>query len=43
MLLRIVLQHALSDVMKVKIFVHDITACLEGQNKELPGTAEKVL
>ena len=45
-LLRIVLQDALSEVMKVlklKVFVDDITAFLEGRNKELAGIAEKVL
>ena len=49
LLLRIVLQDASSEVMKVcpplklKVFVDDITAFMEGQYKELPGVAEKVL
>ena len=37
---------ALSEVMKVlklKVFVDDITAFMEGRNKELAGIAEKVL
>ena len=48
-LLRSVSQHALSEVMKVyppsklKVFVDDITAFMEGRNKELAGVAEKVL
>ena len=29
--------------MKLKVFVDDVTAFLEGRNKELPGIAEKVL
>ena len=43
------LQDALSEVvsvypsMKLKVFVDDITACLEGRNKELPKIVEKVL
>ena len=47
--LRVVLQDALSEVMKVyppmklQVFVDDITACLEGRNKELPKIAEKVV
>ena len=28
--------------MKLKVFVDDITACLQGRNEELPETAEKV-
>ena len=41
-------QDALSVVVKIyptkmlKVFVDDITACLEGRNKELPDIAEKV-
>ena len=44
-----VLQHALSEVMKVfpslelKVFVDDTTAFVKGQNKKLPGIAEKLL
>ena len=49
LLLRIVLQDATSEVAKVylpsrlKVFVDDTTAFMEGRNKELAGTAEKVL
>ena len=49
MLLRIVFQDALSEVMKVspplklKVFVDEITAFMEGRNRELPGIPEKVL
>ena len=49
LLLRIVLQDALGEVMKVcppmklKVFVDDIKAFLEGRDKELPGIGEKVL
>ena len=27
--------------MKLKVFVYDITSCLEGRNKELPEIAEE--
>ena len=43
------MQDALSEVMKVyarmklKIFVGDMRVFMQGQNKELPGSAEKVL
>ena len=49
LLLRIELQDALSDVVKVyppmefKVFVDNITACLEGRNKELSDISDKVL
>ena len=49
LILRMVLQDALSEVVKryppmnMKVFADDITACLEGRNKELPEIAEKVL
>ena len=49
MLLRVVLQDALSEVvkvylpMKLKVFVDDIPAFLEGRNKGLPDIAEKVV
>ena len=49
LVLRIVLQDALSGVMKVypplkpKGFVDDTTAFVGGQDKDLPGIAEKVL
>ena len=49
MLLRIVVQDALSEVAKVyqpttlKMFVDDITATMEGRNKELPCIADKIL
>ena len=49
LLLCIVLQNAPSEVMKVdpllklKVFVDDITAFMEGRNKKLSGIAEKVL
>ena len=39
------LQDALSVVyphMKLKVFVEDVTAFMEGRKRELPGTAEKV-
>ena len=48
LLLRIVLQDALSKMVKVfpplklKVFVEDITAFMEGRYNELAGTAEKV-
>ena len=44
-----VVQDAVNVVVKVypptklKVLVVDITACLEGRHKELPGIAEKVL
>ena len=47
--LRTVLQDALSEVKKVypplklRGFVDDVKAFMEGRNKELPGIAEKVL
>ena len=49
LLLRIVLQDALSEVMKVcpplklRVFVDDIGAFMKGRNKVLPGIAEEVL
>ena len=48
LLLRIMLQGASSEVTKVstlrlKVFVGDITACMEERTKELAGIAEKVL
>ena len=49
LLLRVVLQDALSEVMKVypplnlRVFVDDITAFMQGQHKDLPSLAEKVL
>ena len=49
LLLRIVLQDALSDVMKVypilklKVFVDDATAFMDGRNKELAGIAERIM
>ena len=47
--MRVVLQDALSEVMmvyplqKFKVFVDDITAFMEGRNKEKAGIAWKVL
>ena len=49
LLLDFVLQDAFSEVMKVypplkrKVFVDDITAFMEGKNKELPGFVKNVL
>ena len=37
-----VFQMLLSEEMKVKVFVDDIAAFMEGQNKELPSVAEEV-
>ena len=48
-LLRIVMQDATGEGMKVyppltlKVQLDDVTALVEGRNKELPGIAEKVL